>query len=85
MDFEAIRAFVNRPWGEAEALKRSYWAERCAAEGPRVTVEASEALRDHASRVCSGWPSERDRAEDLEHHLELKRLLSRVASALAAG
>jgi hypothetical protein len=84
MDRNALRAFVERPWAEVARLDREYWAERHRREGPAATVAASQALWSHMRSVRPDWPDERERAEDLAHHLRLKGLLERAASAFSS-
>ena len=76
-----VRAFVDRGWDEKDRLKWSYWAERRRSEGPDAMLAASSALRDHLRVVRPDWPTEKDRAEDLRHHLALIEKLGRVANA----
>jgi len=78
MDRDAIRAFVTRDRRAVEALKRAYHAARHRADGT-AGVAAASALWQHVRRVRPDWPTERDRAADLAHHIELKHLLERAA------
>ena len=76
-----VRAFIDRGWDEKDWLKRRYWAERRRIEGPVATLAASSALRNHIRVLRPEWPTEQDRAEDLQHHLALIAKLVRVADA----
>ena len=84
MDSEAARAFLGRGWTEAERLEREHWARLRWEEGPAALLRAAQALWDHVRRQRPDWPSERERAEDLAHHVALKRLLDQAARALGA-
>jgi hypothetical protein len=78
-----IREFVNRSRGEVMSAKREHWASLHRARGPAATVAASQALRQHMRRLRPEWPTDRDRAADLAHHLELKRKIDAAAHAFA--
>jgi hypothetical protein len=82
MDRDAVSAYARRSWDEVERQKRAYWAEEYARVGAEATIRASRALFEHMRQVRSDWPTERDRQEDFEHHVRLKRLLDRTANAL---
>jgi hypothetical protein len=85
MDPADIRAFVQRARGEVEREKRDYWAKQYAEGSYLRTLEASQALYEHVRRLRPDFPTERDRAEDLAHHVALKQLLDRASRALAAA
>jgi hypothetical protein len=57
------------------------WARAFREHGFRVTLDAGHALFEHARRLRPDFPTERDRAEDLAHHVALKRLLDRARRA----
>lgn len=78
VDPEAIRAFARRDRAAVAAAKRAWWA----AQDPDVAVRAAGALWEHVRRLRPEWPTDRDRAEDLAHHVELKRRLDRAARAV---
>jgi hypothetical protein len=81
-----VRAYVERARGarvEVERAKRAYWAEQHGERTHRVTLEASRALYEHVRRVRPDYPTQRDRAEDLAHHVALKSLLDQASRALA--
>jgi hypothetical protein len=83
VDRDALRRFVDRDYQGLARLKRDHWAERHRREGGEAGLRAAQALREHARSVRSDWPTARERAEDLAHHLELKRLLDLVSRAVA--
>jgi len=84
MDRAAIRAFVARDHERVAALKREHHARRYRASHGTAGLEAGRMLREHARRVRPGWPTARDRDEDLAHHLALKRRIDRAAHAFSA-
>lgn len=84
MERKAIRAFVARDRDRVAALKRDHHANRYRASRGTSGLEAGQVLREHAIRVRPDWPTQRDRNEDLEHHVELKRQLDRAAHAFSA-
>lgn len=79
MERETIQAFAERDWKSVERAKRRHWAERFRKAGSAATFAAGQALRELARQVRADWPTERDSADDLAHHLELKRALERAA------
>jgi len=83
---EAIRAFTDRPWDELAALKRRHAAERYAREGHHASLRIARGLYARFRSLAiegsvEGYEERRQR--DLEHHVELKRLLDRARGALA--
>ena len=84
MDRDALRAFLERGWGEVAALDRQHWVELYRREGSAATVAASEALWAHMRSVRPDWPDERERADDLAHHVRLSKLLERAAGGFPA-
>jgi len=85
MNAEDLRAYARRAWHLAAALKQEHWARELARRGPLATFEASEALREHMCRLRPDWPSERERREDLAHHIALKRAIDRAAGAFVSA
>ncbi len=76
VDDLGARAYVGRPWAAIERAKRRFWAEAKRTPGERVAV--AEALREHARELHPMWPTNEDRAEDLAHHIELRRRLGAI-------
>ncbi|WP_437812025.1 hypothetical protein [Sorangium sp. So ce1078] len=83
MDPAHLRAFAERSRAEVEQRKLDHWSRTYREQGFQATLQAGHALYDHARRVRPDFPTERERAEDLAHHIELKRLLERAAGAFA--
>lgn len=83
MDPADLRAFARRSRDEVEQKKREHWAQRSREPDGLATLRAGHALYAYARKVRPDFPTERDRAEDLAHHVELKRLLDRASHAFA--
>jgi hypothetical protein len=83
VDPASLRAFARRARGEVAREKRAYWARQHGERTYRATLDASYALYDHVRRIRPDFPTPRDRAEDLAHHVALKRLLDDASRALA--
>ena len=83
MDAPDLKAYLERGWAAAEALKRAHWAREFAARGPEATIQAAHALWQHMRLVRPDWPSEEQRREDLVHHVRLKERIDRAAHAFA--
>lgn len=81
---EDLRAYAQRAWQAAEALKQEHWAREVAERGPLATFEASQLLWEHMRFVRPDWPSPAERREDLAHHVMLKQLIDRAAGAFLA-
>jgi hypothetical protein len=84
MEKAAARAFLARDRERVAALKRDYHARRYRRTRGRSGLDAGRSLRQLARSVRPDWPTKRDRAEDLAHHVALKRLLDRAAHAFSA-
>lgn len=78
-----IRAFVQRDYALLGRLKEEHRARRHREQGASATLEIAEALFEHARQVSPNFRSERYRQEDLEHHIQLKRLIDQAAHAFA--
>lgn len=83
MDPADLRAFARRDRAPVEELKREHWAREFREYGGLATMRAGHALYEYARLVRPDLPTERDRAEDLAHHVALKQLLDRASRALA--
>ena len=80
-----MRAYAQRAWQRAERLKQEHWAREIAERGPLATFEASQALWQHMRSLRPDWPSPEERREDFSHHLALKQLIDRAASAFLSS
>ena len=74
-----LKAYAERPWSAAKLAKREHWAREVARPGSRAAFEAAQALWLHMRMLRPEWPSEEERAADLEHHVAQKRALDRAA------
>ena len=81
MKREDLRAYALRAWHAAETLKREHWAREFAEHGPAAAFAASQALWKHMRSLRPDWPSPDEQREDLAHHVALKQLVDRAASA----
>lgn len=77
-----IRAYAGRPWAEVEDTKRRHQAARARVEGAEAALALLEGMVEHANVVRPPFPTEQERKEDLEHHLEWRRRLDRLAHGL---
>jgi hypothetical protein len=84
VDRDAVHAFLDRGWREAERLEREHWAEVRRTAGPEANLRAAWILVEHMRRLRPGWPTEAERAADFAHHVALKRWIDRAAGAFAA-
>jgi hypothetical protein len=82
VDRRDVKAFAERAWRVANALKREHWAREFAERGPAATLAASHSLWQHMRLLRPDWPSDEERREDLAHHVVLKRTLDRAAGVL---
>jgi hypothetical protein len=79
LDRAALLAFRERRWDLVHESKLAHWAEQTRIKGPLAGLQASAALWVHARTVDPTWPSEHERREDFEHHVELAAKLRRIA------
>jgi hypothetical protein len=84
MNRDQARAYIDRDWGLFERIDRDAAREALASEDPLAAHRIACALYEHMRAVRPDWPSERERAADFAHHVELKRILERASRALAA-
>ncbi len=79
MDPQHLRDYAGRAWHLVAAHKHAYWPRALRQHGDLATFEASQALWLHMRQVRPEWPSAEERAEDLAHHVTLRRALDRAA------
>ena len=84
MRADDLRAYLERSWTAAAALKVEHWAREFAERGSEATLEVSRALWEHMRLVRPEWPSEDERRDDLAHHLRLKRAIDHAASTFGS-
>lgn len=76
---EDLRAYRDRNWKAAREAKEQFWAEDHRRRGPQAGLASSSAMWEHARALDPSWPDERQRADDLAHHMELAERIRRVA------
>lgn len=81
MDPASIHAFMQRDRTSVEDRKRDHWAEAYRRLGPEHMLLAAARMYAYARAVRPDFPTERDLAEDLAHHVALKQRLMSVAYA----
>ncbi|MGQ0653608.1 MAG: hypothetical protein ACT4P4_15290 [Betaproteobacteria bacterium] len=84
MDRKALAQFAARDRERVAALKREHHARQHRASRGAAGLRAAELLRQYARKARPGWPSARERAADLAHHVALKRRIDRAAHAFAS-
>lgn len=84
MTAEDLKRFAAREWAAAEASKRDYWLEQYRQHGAAPARAAAAALVLHMRRVQPGYPSARDRDDDLADHHALRQRLDRTAHAFTS-
>ena len=75
---EDMAAFLGRDWQAASESKDSHWLGQRRRGGVDWCLRIAEELRRAAMRQCVDWPSEEDRAADLENHVRVGAALRRV-------
>ena len=83
MDRADVAAYMARDFESSAESKAAHWARAYRARGPIATLEVSDALRAHMRSVRPDWPTPEDREADFSHHVAERRLLERIAHALA--
>jgi len=76
------RAFADRRWDLIDAAKVRENARFFRERGPVGCLEASDALRVHGALAAP--ETERDRAEDLRHHIAMRLTLDRAGERAVA-
>ena len=73
-----IREYANRDWGLVEQIKDECWLEAKREYGPEESLRIAADLYEHVVAVRPDWPDEEERRADLEAHIRLAELLTRV-------
>ena len=80
MRAEDLREFAARSRAAVANAKRAHW-RRVAQSGDGLgAFDAAQALYEHA-RTVADFPSASYTADDLAHHVRLKRLIDRASEA----
>ena len=77
-----IREFANRQWHELARLDKAYWAAEYRRNGFITAQKISQALWHHMKSIRKEWPESRERQQDLDSHITLKRLLDRYTDVI---
>jgi hypothetical protein len=77
-DRDTLLEFVQRDWAGASRSKSIYWRDWKRAHGPAAGIRMADELRKQVLLARPGWPSERERREDLATHLRVIEALRRV-------
>lgn len=77
-ELDAIRAFAERDWDAMARDKERYWAEWKRRHGATAGMRVADALRAQVRRARPDWPSDQERAEDLEMHLRIIEVVRRA-------
>ena len=80
MDAESLRRFARRDWEAVARSKSEHWNAIARERGDDELIRVADDLRRFALSEHPCWPSEEDRARDLETHIRVARALS-IASA----
>ena len=75
-----VRDFAHRRWDLVERLDADFWAAEKRHTSLVELLRLADGLRLHARRLRPSWPSDEERAEDLEMHASVARKLAVVAS-----
>ena len=76
-----LRAFAHRDWTAVERAKLDYWVELASTAGAGPALAIADALRRHAARFAA-LGDDAGRAEDLAHHVTLKRRIDAASRRL---
>ncbi len=82
MNRNEIREFANRNWKQLSKFDRSHWANEYRRSGSAAIQKASQILWQHMKSIRPDWPDAVERSNDLDNHIELKKLLDQVANDL---
>jgi len=79
---EDVIAFARRDWAAIAALKRQRWATQKSRMTPGEALRIGDELRHHVNAFRHGWPTEKDRRDDLAVHIRVSESLRRVEAAI---
>jgi hypothetical protein len=77
---EDLREFAARSRDPVVTAKRAHWQSVAQSGDGLGAFDAAQALYEHA-RAATDFPSASYAAEDLAHHVRLKRLIDRASEA----
>jgi hypothetical protein len=70
-------------WAALRIVKRALLRDRFRDGGSNASLRAASALWMHMRSVRPDWPTADERAEDLTHHVALKRQIDRASDGFA--
>ncbi|MGZ5494497.1 MAG: hypothetical protein ACXWHG_12905 [Thermoanaerobaculia bacterium] len=76
---EDVIAFARRDWRAIADFKRRRWAEQKSRITTAQALQVGDELRHHVSSLLAGWPTEKDRQDDLAIHVRVSESLRGVA------
>lgn len=82
MSRHPLASFVDRDWALLESEEAAFWAATKARVSPGELFALVDRFRSEIRELRPEWPSEAERAADLEAHVELARRLSSVRRRL---
>lgn len=85
MDRTGLIEYAQRDWQATAALDVAYWRRRKEEDRAEEGLRIGDMLRRHARLVRPEWPTEKDRAADLEAHVLFAEMLRRVGDASKAA
>jgi hypothetical protein len=73
-----LRSYVQRDWALLAELKQAQWlAQRRL--GPALAMRIADDLRRQVRAARPDWPSDEERAADLEAHIRVGEILRRAS------
>jgi hypothetical protein len=75
-----VESYLHRDWRTVAAAKTRFWIERKAEMSPLELLAAVDRFRSSQRALRPDWPSEAERAADLEAHVRLSERLRRVGA-----
>ena len=75
-----LREFAARPRDQIASAKRDYWRLAAQTGAGLAAFDAAQELYEHAKAVGT-YPNAAYQADDLQHHVRLKKLIDRASQA----
>jgi hypothetical protein len=77
-DADSLRAFLGLDWAARARAKEDAWRSFKREHGPAGSLRIADDLYRQATLARPGWPTARDREEDLAAHLRVAEIIRRV-------
>jgi hypothetical protein len=77
-DADFLRALLGLDWAARAHAKEDAWRTLKREHGPAGSLRVADDLYRQATVARPGWPSARDREEDLAVHLRVAEIIRRV-------